>query len=854
MHRRFLALAAFFAALALAAPAEAHSAKAALYGWSAGFNHPLHGWDHLLVMVAVGLWAAQQRGRAGWLIPVVFVAMMAVGGVIGAAGVFMPGVEAMILLSVVIFCGFVLMRAKFALGASVGVVALFAFFHGFAHGQEVPGAASPASFGLGFLIATALLHAAGYAAARMALALVTMTAGGTAFAQEITVYGRQDSLLGIANSATHGTVGAAQLEERPTLRSGEVLETVPGVIITQHAGGGKANQYFLRGFNLDHGTDFATSLDDMPINLPSHGHGQGYSDMNIVIPELVERVNYQKGVYDAANGDFSSAGAAHLETFKTLSRDLAIVQGGMYGYGRGVGASSVAVGPGNILLAAEVSHSDGPWLRAENYWKKNGLVTYSQGDAIEGFSFTARGYYGRWASSDQVAESAVAAGLVPFFASLDNTTGGHSQRYSLQGEWHRATANSSTRISAYGFYYDLDLLSNFTYFLTDPVRGDQFEQVDKRWTSGVQASHTMYGPLFGYEAENTVGVQFRRDAVNNGLFNTHAGVRTDKVNGDDGSFIPATARHDKITENSFGFYARNKMQWTDWLRSEVGVRGDVFTFDVRNALAQNSGKRSDGLVSPKASLIFGPWNNTELYLQAGQGFHSNDARGVLTHVDPGTGLSVDAEGNAISPADPLVRTTGAEVGVRTLLVPDLQSTASVWMLDVKSELLFVGDAGTTEASRPSRRYGVEFANYYTPTPWLTLDADVSLSHARYRDDAPEGDRIPGSIETVVSAGITLHDDSGFSGDLRLRYFGPRALIEDDSFRSNDTILLNGRVGYSFNETWSVSADVFNLLDRRDHDIDYAYTSRISPAAPAQTEIHFHPVEPRQVRLTLKARY
>ena len=241
-------------------------------------------------------------------------------------------------------------------------------------------------------------------------------------------------------------------------------------------------------------------------------------------------------------------------------------------------------------------------------------------------------------------------------------------------------------------------------------------------------------------------------------------------------------------------------------------------------------------------------------MQAGQGFHSNDARGVLTHVDPGTGLAVDGDGNPVSPADPLVRTRGAEVGMRTLAVPGLQSTISLWMLDVRSELLFVGDAGSTEASRPSRRYGIEFANYYTPAPWLTLDADLSVSHARYRDTAPEGDHIPGSIEAVVSAGVTVQDPSGVFGSLRLRYFGPRPLIEDNSFRSNETILLNGQVGYAFNDTWSLSADVFNLLGRRDHDIDYAYESRVTPTATAQEEIHFHPVEPRQIRVTLKARY
>jgi len=862
--------AAFLTFLLAAAPVLAHTGGESGEGWSAGFHHPLHGWDHLVVMVAVGLWAAQQAGRARWSIPLTFVSVMALGGIVGASGLAIPGFETAILLSVLVFAGLVTARARLTMGYALAIVGLFAFFHGFAHGQEIPGTSSLVTFGFGFLVATALLHVMGFATAHVAMAMAALSMTGTAYAEsasanaatyssdermpEITVYGRQDSLLGLADSATQGTVGAEQLATRPITRAGEVLETVPGVIITQHAGGGKANQYFMRGFNLDHGTDFSTSLDDMPINLRSHGHGQGYSDMNIVIPELIERVNYEKGVYYAENGDFSSAGAAHMETFRTLPKNLAVFEGGMYGYGRGVGAASFGAGAGNILVGAEIEHSEGPWTRGDDFWKKNGLITYSQGDREQGVSATLRGYHGRWNSSDQVAESAVANGLIPFYSSLDNTTGGKSQRYSLQGEWHRSASNSATKISAYGFYYDLNLLSNFTYFLTDPVRGDQFQQKDMRWTTGLHARHSIFNNVLGRPAETTIGFQFRSDQINNGLFNTQNSVRVDKINGEDGSLIPATTRRDSIGESSYGFYIKNKTQWTDWFRSELGLRGDIFTFDVRNALAQNSGSRSDSILSPKLSLIFGPWGKSEFYVQAGEGFHSNDARGVLTRVDPASGLVVDADGNAISPADPLVRTKGAEVGIRTVALPGLHSTLSVWMLDVKSELLFVGDAGTTEASRPSRRYGVEFANFYTPVPWLTLDADFSWSHARYRDVAPAGNAIPGSIETVISVGVTLKSESGLFGGLRLRYFGPRPLIEDNSFRSKETILLNARVGYAISDTWSVSADVLNLLDRRDHDIDYAYESRVSPTANPVEEIHFHPVEPRQVRITLKTKF
>ncbi len=660
--------------------------------------------------------------------------------------------------------------------------------------------------------------------------------------EEVVVQGREDSLIGVADSATQGTVGAKQLADRPILRSGEILEMVPGVIITQHAGGGKANQYFLRGFNLDHGTDFYTTLDGMPVNLPTHAHGQGYTDMNIVIPELVQRVIYEKGVYYAANGDFASAGAAHLETFRVLPQSFVTLEGGMYGYGHAVFGTSPKVGDGNLLIGGEAYHHDGPWENPDDYQKFNGILSYSVGDMVNGYSVTARGYHGQWDSSDQVAESAISRHIVGFFDSLDDSTGGNSQRYSLQAEWHRSDENSATKVIAYGFYYDLDLFSNFTYFLDDPARGDQFEQKDRRWVAGLNASHSLFGHLAGREMENTFGLQVRNDVIRNGLFPTQARDRL------------STTRRDDILESSVGLYYENKIQWTDKFRSVAGVRGDVYNFDVDSNLGANSGSRADAIASPKLSLIFGPWEKTEVYLQGGLGHHSNDGRGVNTRIDP-------ASGTPVSRADPLVRTLGAEMGVRSTYVPGLQSSVSLWWLDMDSELLFVGDAGATEASLPSRRYGVEFANYYNINKWFTLDADFSFSHAEFRENPIDpatgrhvGDHIPGSIESVIATGITYHSDIGLFGSLRMRYFGPRPLIENDSERSGETILLNAQVGYQINKTWTITAEILNLLDRRDHDIDYFYESRVRPGDGSREEKHFHPVEPIQARFALTAKF
>ncbi|HXY23700.1 MAG TPA: TonB-dependent receptor [Candidatus Acidoferrum sp.] len=673
----------------------------------------------------------------------------------------------------------------------------------------------------------------------------------------INVQGREDSLIGIADSATQGTVGATEIQSRPILRSGEVLETVPGVVITQHAGGGKANQYFLRGFNLDHGTDFAVFLDGMPLNLPSHAHGEGYADMNTVIPEFVGRLDYQKGPYSADVGNYGSAGSAHMVSFKTLPQNFFKVEGGPEGYGRAVFGVSQKLGSGSLLYGGEAYHDDGPWSHPDDYYKFNGILTYSQGGDANGFSITARGYHGKWNSSDQIADTAVP--LVGFFGTLNPTDGGDSQRYSLQAEWHRQDANSETKLMAYGVYYDLDLFSDFTYYLTDPVRGDQFEQQDRRWVAGLDARHTIFSRWFGRKVENRFGLQVRNDWIHNGLYQTEDRVRVDKTDSSTGTTLPATTQADRFTDAQIGFYAENKIQWAEKFRTDASLRGDVGHVDVTSLVtAANSGTANKFLPSPKLSLIFGPWSNTEFYVQGGFSFHSNDARGATQTVEPVS--AANPYPNTPSSKIPLlIPTKGAEIGVRTLAVPHLQSTLSLWYLHSASELQQDGDTGGTVASQqPSNRYGVEWANYYTPLEHLAFDFDLADSRALFAAiDAPDaapgspgGKWVPEAVGWVIASGATLHNLKGFSGSLRLRYFGPRYLTSDAIYRSNATALLNAEVGYRINETWRVSAEFLNLLNRRDHDIDYAYTSRITPTAPPTFTDVLHPVEPFEVRFRL----
>jgi hypothetical protein len=716
------------------------------------------------------------------------------------------------------------------------------------------------------------------------------------------VQGRQDDLTGIADSATQGTVGAVELADRPILRSGEVLETVPGLIVTQHAGGGKANQYFLRGFNLDHGTDFAIFLDDMPLNLPSHAHGEGYSDMNIVIPEFVQRVNFEKGPYYADVGNFGAAGSAHMEFFKTLPQNFLKVEGGMYGYGRMVFGVSRKVSAGNLLYGLEVYHDNGPWSTHEdNFYKYNGIATYSQGADTTGFSITAHAYRGTWHSSDQIPVTAVPS--VGLFGALNPTDGGESQRYSLQGEWHHQGARSLTKITAYGFFYDLNLFSDFTYYLDDPIKGDQFEQQDRRWVAGLDAHHTVFGDWFGRRVENTIGLQVRNDWVHNGLYRTQDRVRTDKNDGNACNdepvdacnadpklvaVLPAATDLNRFTDTLVGVYAENKIQWTPKFRWVLAVRGDDAKYVVTSLtptyisnvgslatpidFAQlNSGTATKFMPQPKAGLTFGPWANTEFYAQGGFSYHSNDARGATQKEEP---ISPDNPFPAAStPIPALVQLKGGEFGVRTSAVPHLQSTLSLWYLRSNSELQQDGDTGTTVASeQSSNRYGIEWANYYMPTRHVAFDLDVADSRAQFTQLDPDdaaysnpgggqypiqgagGKLVPEAVQVVTSSGITLHDYEGFTGTLRLRYFGPRDLTSDGLNRSNATLLINAGASYQLNERWRIAGDLLNLLDRHNDDITYAYISRITPTAQAEFTHVFHPAEPFQVRIWLERRF
>jgi hypothetical protein len=677
-------------------------------------------------------------------------------------------------------------------------------------------------------------------------------------------------------SASEKTVSGADVNARPLSRPGEALEVAPGLIVTQHSGEGKANQYFLRGVNLDHGTDLAISIDGMPVNMRTHGHGQGYADTNFLIPELIASVDIRKGPYFADEGDFASVGAIHVSLLDGVARTMASITSGSFGYNRAFGVTSAKMGEGTLMVAAEASSTNGPWDNPDDLRKLNGIARYSQGNADNGFSVTAMAYGNRWNSTDQVPLRAITSGAIGRYGALDPSDGGGAERYSLSGRWRRAEADGVSKLDVYVIKSRLDLWNDFTFALNDPVNGDQFHQHDDRVLGGFNAAHRFIYDWGGFRSETEFGVQGRTDDIDVSLGNT---VQRTAL---------AMTRSDKVTEASLGVYAQHTTFWTDWLRTTLGWRGDAYNATVDSLLTPvNSGTANAAIGSPKAGLVLGPFARTELFLNAGEGFHSNDARGVMIRESPADGTPVDS-----SPF--LVRTKGAEIGLRSKLLPGLTSSVAVFMLDQASEILFVGDAGDTEPSRPSRRVGFEWTNDYRPNSWLALEADLAMTRARFRGDdtaqaaafaelagypaaqignAP-GNLIPGAPNMVASAGIRLGQARGWFGALRYRYFGPRPLTEDGAFVSPATGILNGQLGYRFDSGWRLQLDAFNLLDSRSDQITYAYGSLLktdalfamcfpatgaatAPSAVCRTGVMdrvLHPVEPLALRVTLAGQF
>ncbi|THD63889.1 TonB-dependent receptor [Phenylobacterium sp.] len=670
----------------------------------------------------------------------------------------------------------------------------------------------------------------------------------SAAVDSVVVTAKKADEIGGVESASGGVVGGIELSQRPILRQGELLEAVPGMIVTAHTSGGKANQYYLRGFNLDHGTDFATSVDGVPVNMGSHAHGQGYMDLNWLMPELVAGIAFRKGPYYADAGDFSAAGNASISYLSKLPSNFAQVEVGTDDYERALVAGSLALGPGQLLYAGEYIHYDGPSTVPGNYRRPNELLKYTVGDEQVGGGVTAQAYDARWVASDQIPVRALPTLDGGRFGSIDPTSTGHTSRYSLAGEWHWGSGNITNQVEAYVVKYGLNLYSDFSDFV-DQVHGDQFRQYDNRTIVGGSGRTTLTGNYLGESTEDSFGVQTRNDFVNLELDHTEA--RT----------IIQLERADQVRINSLAAYWSNAIVWTPWLRTEAGLRLEGYHFNLDSNTAANSGETTLGRPAPKIGVTITPRPDVDLYAQAGISYRSNDARGIFDTVPSYPGGPEPTERSK-----PLVRSDGAEIGARVRSLPGLTSTIAFWYLQSNSELFFAGDAGADEdTDRAGHRYGVELNNIYYPWRWLTLDADFALSQAFFSDRDPVvGNQIPEAIKSSASVAVILHGldvAPGFTGSLRMRYFGARDLTADGSQRSAPVTVFNARVTYDLTPRLTLGVEALNLFNTKYNDAEYYDSSRLKgePANPNSDDGSYlghviHPGEPLEIRLSANVKY
>ena len=629
-------------------------------------------------------------------------------------------------------------------------------------------------------------------------------------------------------AASSRTVRELDLRLRPRETAQELLRLAPGLVIAQHAGGGKAEQIFLRGFDADHGTDVAITVDGVPVNLVSHGHGQGYADLHFLIPEVVDLLEVRKGPYDAQDGDFATAGAVSFRTRDRLSAPSVTVRGGSFHTVQGValvpfGKNSRTGG----YLAASGHFTDGPVISPQNYERLN-LFTKLTGPvgASTEWTASASGFRSSWNASGQVPERAVQSGLISRFGSIDPTEGGSTSRYDLSLGLRSSAGEHSWRVQAYGTKYDFDLFSNLTFFLSDSVNGDGINQTDDRAMLGLDADYSGPTRLAGITGRLSVGLGGRADFTTVTL--AHAVQRR-----------LLEQRVNAVVSQQHGFFwARQDLFPTHRLRLQLGLRADLFRFGLTDHAAGTgatpppvSGARTDAILSPKVNLAFEISTSTTLFANAGAGFHSNDARAAI---------------RARPEAGTLARATGAELGARHSWAGGSMA-AALWGVDLESELVYLGDEGTTEASGPTRRLGIDLEGRVRVLPWLWADADVTLSHGRFRDQPSGANRIPLAPTFTAVAGLTVRDAGPLSAGLRLRHVGTRAADEINTVQAR---------GYTVAElfsTWQLGAldlvvSVDNLFDVEWNEAQFATTSRLRYEAEPVTELHFTPGSGRVVQV------
>jgi hypothetical protein len=636
---------------------------------------------------------------------------------------------------------------------------------------------------------------------------------------QVVVFGRGEAKIGIAQAASEGTVAGSDLLVRPLLRVAELLEAVPGMIAAQHSGSGKANQYFLRGFNLDHGSDFTTYIDDVQMNFRTHGHGQGYLDLNGLIPEIINREDYRKGPYRADGGDFALAGAAYMTTIDSYDRPWVSAEYGSYGWRRlAAGGTAQNVGGGDLTFVGQAKVYDGPWQQPEHLRHYSGFVKYAKPTSLGMLELTTHAYRATWDPTEQIPDRIIGSTVcADVFCSPDPSAKGETTRFITNAK----LSGTGWRANAYAQYYDWDMFSNPTYANPDGTSA-QIHQFDKRWIFGLKAEKQWeLNPRLDF----TLGTENRYDAIG------QVGVQHTI----DRAFVESFGLYN-VKEGSASLYTEAAWRPFGGLRVMGGLRGDYYHFNVRAldapAAALGVGSGNATILSPKVDVAYKLSDNVEIYADWGRGFHSNDVRGAVTS----------------TPVPVLVPGTGKEAGIRFQL-PHFTLTTTYWWLDVGSELKFIGDSNAVEPTGASNRHGYEIVAFWRPWPWLAFDANYTASHARYDN----GDYIPNAFENAAAVGVSLVTDH-WEGSVRLRHLGPYPLIEDNSHRDPGSNVINARGAYKLANV-EFYAEVLNVFNSRDKDITYWYESYIPKfdAAPVEGAVS-RVVEPRTFRVGTKYKF
>jgi hypothetical protein len=685
--------------------------------------------------------------------------------------------------------------------------------------------------------------------------------------QAVVVAATRLSLIGNATTASQGVVVNSEITLTPAYRPGQALETVPGLDVTTHSGEGKANQYLMRGYNLDHGTDLAVYVDDMPINEPTHAHGQGYADINFMIPELATNISYTKGTYYADEGDFASVGSVHIDFLNSIPDQVSATVGTM-DFQRYLLAGSTGTDDGNLLGAVAVQHYDGPWTVPGDQREASSVVRYSSGDAQQGYSLTAMFYHDLWNAQTDVPERALIGALISSrWSELEPADAGYAQRSSLSWAYHDDVGGGQLRANAYVTSNHLTLWNDFTHFLVDPIDGDQEGQHEDRVTVGGDTSYVWTEQFGDVDNEWLAGVHTRYDFNDVSRIPTENGIPLTSEQLTAVDYPRYFSESDTVRLSSVASYVQVTTHWTDWFRTVLGFREDyMYGSDVGTW----SGTASRALPQPKASLIFRASKNTELYASYGVGFHSDDLRGVnqakILH-EPGAPLTASQ--------------TGEELGLRqNLLDRRIALTVALYSLRAQSETTYDPDVGQDAAGPGSIRRGFEVNVTYQVLPWLELYGSYSGDRARYTtpyDDGTGhlGEYLPNAPFATGQFNLYVRNLGPWSGGLEYRYLGAFPLTSGPcndvavatAFGSGLTCAnaptakgmvfgsgygeWSADVHYAIGHGWSAGLGLFNLLNTKANTMEYYYIDRL-PGEPRYGEagLHFHPMEPFAARLTI----